>query len=818
MSRRAIRLIALIVFFVFSLSLLSGCPISILRDEEEEETEVSETVLVTETTEAPKIKIGVSMPTQRYQRWVQDGRNLQTKLQDAGYEVILQYADDDTYTQIEQIEGMITAECKVLVISPVHGRKLGTVLQSAQEEGIKVISFDRLILDTDACDYYATFDNYLVGTLQGKYIEDALDLPNAGDRVYNLEMFAGAPDDNNAMYFYRGAYDVLMKYIDSGTLNVRSGETDFEDIATEKWETENARIRMSELLSADYADGEIVHAVLSPNDSLALGISNALSEVGYQAGVDFPIITGQDCDRENIKNIIRGKQSMSVFKDTRDLTDAVVQMVKAIIEDKPVPVNDSENFDNGDIIVPTLLIGAHVVDASNYRERLIEPGYYSEEDLRVAGEGELSGELTIYTYTTEVSIHALAFQKQHPNVQIKIVTRSTTDGYFEQLKATLSQEAGPDVVALEAAFVKEAVEMDGLLSDLSDLRPEAEKIEMYPYVLGVGTDAKSGELRGLSFQFTPMMVYYRRSLAREYFGTDDPEKIQALLSNMDQFTKAAQTVHEKSSGKTYMIASFQDLERLFLGERSGPWVVNGKLNIDPEMQEYMTTSKTFVENGYSSSEKQWYLIWFGGLDDRVTDQSGSPMQVFCYILPPWGLSYLIPSNGQSTLGDWAAVPGPVQAAWGGTWLGVPENAQNKELAREFISFATLNEKALTDWATGVYTWEFLSEIDPVIAGDYYDNHIEQPAGDFVSSKKVAEALRDSFEFSVLNEYLGGQNCYEVFCEAASRDINANLVQPMDDGISFEFGECVYAYINGNLDKIDALKKFRDRVNTGFGIS
>ena len=816
MSRKVIRLIALVMSLVFSLSLLSGCPTSILREDDDEETEISE------TTPEPVIKVGISMPTRNLPRWDWDGSNLKASLEEAGYEADLQFAQDEIALQITQIENMITDGCEVLVVASIDGSSLSNILRTAKDEGVTVISYDRLIRNTDAIDYYITFDNYLVGTLQGKYIEKTLDLINAGSNVYNIELFAGAPDDYSADDFYQGAYDVLSQYIDAGTLNVVSGQIDFEEIATEAWKTEFAQTRMDDLLTAYYDDDEALDAVLSPNDSLALGIANSLTAAGFEAGVDFPVITGQDCDRENIKNIIKGKQSMSVFKDTRELVRGVVEMVDAIVRGNSVPINDTKTFDNGAKVIPTLLCESTVVDANNYREKLIDPGYYTEEDLKVTPEssdGQLSGELSILTFTNEIKVHTLAFMKENPDVQINLEVVSTYDyNYYDKLTTYTSSSSGPDVVTLEFDFIKEFVEKEDMLSDLSVLGPKAEEIGMYPYTLDIGTDAMSGELRALSYQFTPMMVYYRRSLAKQYFGTDDPVKIQALLQDMDGFTQAAQTVHDKSSGKTYMIASYQDLERVFLGDRSEPWVVNDKLNIDPKMEEYMMTAKMFVDNGYAFAEGQWRSTWFDGIGDNLIDQNGLPLQVFCYILPTWGLTYLIQAFGENTEGDWGAVPGPVRNAWGGTWLGIPENARNKELAEEFISFVTLNEKALTDWATGEYTWEYLSAIDPVMAGSEYDDSpLQQIAGDLISSAKVAEEIQGLFENSGLSDYLGGQNFYEAFCEAADRDINGKLVHPYDSDILYEFGEVVQQYVNGVKDKDAALQKFRDEVKKTYGI-
>ncbi|MBN1892527.1 MAG: sugar-binding protein [Clostridiales bacterium] len=327
-----------------------------------------------------KTKVGVAMPTQSLQRWNQDGENMKKSLEEAGFEVDLQFANNEVATQLSQIENMITGGCDVLVIASIDGSSLGNVLADAKKEKIPVIAYDRLIMETDGVSYYATFDNFKVGTLQGTFIETTLDLKNA-EGPFNIELFAGSPDDNNARFFFNGAMSILQPYIDSGKLIVVSGQTDFETIAINSWKTETAQNRMDDLITANYATGTPLDVVLSPNDSLALGIANALEQGGFVPGENWPIITGQDCDVANMKNIIAGKQSMSIFKDTRTLADQVVEMVKAIIEDKDVPVNDTTTYDNGVKVVPSYLCDPVFADINNYEELLIDSGYYTADQL-----------------------------------------------------------------------------------------------------------------------------------------------------------------------------------------------------------------------------------------------------------------------------------------------------------------------------------------------------------------------------------------------------------------------------------------------------
>jgi putative multiple sugar transport system substrate-binding protein len=325
-------------------------------------------------------KVGVAMPTNSLQRWNQDGANMKAQLGAAGYEVDLQYANNDVATQVSQLENMILGGAEVLVIASIDGSALGTVLQTAKDNDIKVIAYDRMLTDTPNVDYYATFDNYKVGAIQGQFIIDTLDLENA-EGPFNFEFFAGSPDDSNARYFHAGAWDLLKPYVDSGKILVKSGQVDFETIAILGWGTDDAQARMDNLLTG-YADGTVLDAVLSPNDSLALGITNSLQAAGYTLE-NFPIITGQDCDVTNTKNIILGYQAMSVFKDTRILAAQVVAMVDAILKGEEVVINDTTTYDNGVFVIPTNLSTPVFANAENYKELLIDSGYYTEADLAI---------------------------------------------------------------------------------------------------------------------------------------------------------------------------------------------------------------------------------------------------------------------------------------------------------------------------------------------------------------------------------------------------------------------------------------------------
>ncbi len=322
-------------------------------------------------------KVGVAMPTQSLQRWNQDGENMKKELEAAGFEVDLQYANNEVATQVSQLENMILNECKLLVVASIDGSALGTVLAQAKEAGIPVIAYDRLLMDTDAISYYTTFDNYAVGTIQGTYLKDRFDLDNA-EGPFNIEFFGGSADDNNARFFFSGAYDVLKPYLDSGKLVCKSGQTDFETIATPSWSSEKAQARMDNLIAAYYSDGTKLDMVMCSNDSTALGVTNSLVNAGFE-GDAYPVITGQDCDIANTKNMIKGLQAMSVFKDTRTLAAQTVKMVTSIMNGETPETNNV--YDNNVFEVPSFLCTPVFADAGNYQELLIDSGYYTAEQL-----------------------------------------------------------------------------------------------------------------------------------------------------------------------------------------------------------------------------------------------------------------------------------------------------------------------------------------------------------------------------------------------------------------------------------------------------
>lgn len=323
--------------------------------------------------------VGISMPTKSSARWISDGETMKSEFEKLGYTVELQYAEDDITNQINQLENMITKGAKILVIAPIDNKSMTDVLSKANDLGIKVIAYDRLILDSEYVSYYATFDNFGVGVLMGQYIVDALKLESEAG-TFNLELFAGSPDDNNSIFFFNGAMSILQPYIDNGKLVVLSGQTAFEQVATLRWDGQVAQQRMENLLTANYANGAKVDAVLSPYDGLSIGIISALKSNGYTLE-DMPVVTGQDAEQASVQAIIDGWQAQTVFKDTRTLAKVAVGMAEALINGTEPEINDTETYNNGAKVVPSYLLIPISVDKSNWEKELIESGYWKLTDF-----------------------------------------------------------------------------------------------------------------------------------------------------------------------------------------------------------------------------------------------------------------------------------------------------------------------------------------------------------------------------------------------------------------------------------------------------
>ena len=326
--------------------------------------------------------VGIAMPTKSSARWISDGNSMVEQFKAAGYGTDLQYAEDDIPNQLSQIENMVTKGVKVLVIAAIDGTTLSNALENAHAAGIKVIAYDRLIRDSGNVDYYATFDNFKVGVQQAESLVKGLKERFPDTKPWNVELFGGSPDDNNAFFFYDGAMSVLQPLIDSGDVAIPSGQSGMDKVGTLRWDGAVAQARMENLLSANYGDKQI-HGALSPYDGLSIGILSALKGVGYGSGdLKMPIVTGQDAEVPSVKSMLAGEQYSTIFKDTRALAGVTVKMVDAVLSGREPEINDTKTYNNGVKVVPSYLLEPISVDSSNWEEVLIGSGYYKAEEIK----------------------------------------------------------------------------------------------------------------------------------------------------------------------------------------------------------------------------------------------------------------------------------------------------------------------------------------------------------------------------------------------------------------------------------------------------
>ncbi len=325
--------------------------------------------------------VGIAMPTQSSSRWISDGNSMVEQFKAAGYDTILQYAEDDIPNQLAQIENMITNGVDALVIAAIDGTTLSNALENAHYADISVIAYDRLIRDSAYVDYYATFDNFKVGVQQATSLVDGLK-ERFGDGPYNVELFGGSPDDNNAYFFYDGAMSVLQPMIDAGSVKIVSGQMGMDQVGTLRWDGAVAQARMDNLLSAHYTDAQ-VHGVLAPYDGLSIGIISSLKGVGYGSGdTKMPIVTGQDAELRSIKSMLAGEQYSTVFKDTRELARVTVGMVDALLKGGEPEINDTSTYDNGVKVVSSYLLEPVSVDITNWEDVILGSGYYTADQVK----------------------------------------------------------------------------------------------------------------------------------------------------------------------------------------------------------------------------------------------------------------------------------------------------------------------------------------------------------------------------------------------------------------------------------------------------
>jgi ABC-type glycerol-3-phosphate transport system substrate-binding protein len=393
--------------------------------------------------------------------------------------------------------------------------------------------------------------------------------------------------------------------------------------------------------------------------------------------------------------------------------------------------------------------------------------------------------LVVWSFTDEVQKMIGYYQKDNPGAQIEFVL-VPNDVYQSKLKPVLqSGQGAPDVFTLEAAYVKGYVG-SGWMGDVGSSIPAPDTMK---YTKDVVTDG-NGKVRGLSWQATPGAYFYRRSLAKKYLGTDDPAKVQAMISDLGKFAATAEKLKKESGGKCVIISSLGDLFQVFKSGRKDPWVKNNVFVFDPVMEKLMDIAKTFHDKGYEGNQGQWGEGWFAGMKGALADAKGAPVEVFGYLLPTWGLHYVLKPNAKSadgkldTTGDWAMTQGPIPYFWGGTWLTYYTKTKQKAEALKLIAYLTTNEKFLTAWA--------------------------KDTGDLVSNTKVVNAIKDTYK----EPFLGGQNHYAAFA-AMTGNINAKILSGFDQEIESIYQEQLSAYTNGEKDKKTAIADMKEAVSSQF---
>jgi len=399
--------------------------------------------------------------------------------------------------------------------------------------------------------------------------------------------------------------------------------------------------------------------------------------------------------------------------------------------------------------------------------------------------GKDSGKLVIWSFTDElkkmVEEPVWGYKATHPDRNVEY-SQTPSDQFQAKIDPVLQTGKGaPDIIALESAFVRKYVE-SGKLLDITDIYEET-KGKLLSYPVEVGT--YNGKVYGMSWQAAPGALFYRRSLAKQYLGSEDPKVVQTYFTDFNKFLETAELLKKASNGSCVVVSSLNDLFNSFLSARKDPWIVDGKIVVDPAMEKYMDICKTLHDNGLEGRVGQWSEGWFAGMKGELKDESGKPVQVFSYFLPTWGLHYVLKTNAPTTSGDWAMVQGPSSYRWGGTWVGAYKGTKNKEAAKEFIKYVTTDDSFLEAWA--------------------------KDTGDLVSNTNVINKIKDTYS----EPFLGGQNHYAEFAEMA-KGVNGRLLQGTDEAIEGLWNEAVAAYVNGEKTKDQALDSFKSQAQSQFG--
>ena len=310
--------------------------------------------------------IGVALPQKTSENWVLAEKLFNDGLNGAGFKADVQFANGGVSEQQNQISAMVTKGAKVIIVGAIDGAQLGTQLKQAKDSGATIIAYDRLLLNTENVDYYVAYDNFKVGELQGQALLDGMKAKKPSG-PYNIELFAGSPDDANAKVFFDGAMSVLKPKIDDGTLKVVSGQTSFEQAVTQGWKAENAQRRADTLLTGSYNTASL-DGVLSPNDTLARAVLTSVKA----AGKPLPVVTGQDSEVESVKSIMAGEQYSTINKDTRKLVEHAITMVKDIQAGKTPEINDDKSYNNTVKTVPAYLLDPVIVTKENVKTAYVD--------------------------------------------------------------------------------------------------------------------------------------------------------------------------------------------------------------------------------------------------------------------------------------------------------------------------------------------------------------------------------------------------------------------------------------------------------------
>jgi len=424
------------------------------------------------------------------------------------------------------------------------------------------------------------------------------------------------------------------------------------------------------------------------------------------------------------------------------------------------------------------------------------------DDTPAVVDGEIGGTLRIMSFMDDPLIMATYFTYYHPEVEIDFIMTGMSEGaYQQQLQLMLAGGNDvPDIVMLDSSFVRQFVESP-FMSDLSDMSDILEGLDIFQFTTDAGTH--NGQIRAISHQAAPGVMYYRRSLAQRYFGTDDPAIIQEHFRDMDAFLKSARTIGELSNGNTFTVSSHIELSNLFFANRATPWIVDNTLMIDPILHQYLDIAASLRHEGLEAEIGTWGGEWYASFSDTMVDAHGNNRQIFGYFLPTWGLSHPLMDSAGDTAGDWALIPGPLPYQWGGAWFAIPNNSNNQVTARAFLEFV-FTEDFMTKWASGYFTNERLLAIDSSLPETL------QFSGDFVSSQRVVENVAPMMVGTPSYYFVGGQNPHDVFAQV-SPYVSLDHIQATDFILNAAWTEAVTQYVSGELSREAAIQSFIDSV-------